>query len=133
MIYEKLFNLIRISRGKRMKRNLNACLLFLLLLFSSALYAGKPDDFYKMAKKSLKHSPEQALKNYSEALRYSDASWKKRAECLTNRGKLLFEMHPRQFFLRLRFHEVKALPLFFSNIPYISDPIFLKDITDYGE
>lgn len=76
-----------------MRKIHNVCLLMTLLFFSFTLYAGKPDEFYKKAKKSLKSSPQEALKNYSEALRYSDASWKKRAECLNDRGKLLFEMH----------------------------------------
>ncbi len=75
-----------------MRRIHNVCLLMILLFFSFPLYAGKPDEFYKKAKKSLKSSPQDALKNYSEALRYSDASWKKRAKCLNDRGKLLFEM-----------------------------------------
>ena len=66
--------------------------LFFFLFFSLSLYAGKPDEFYKNAKKSLKSSKKEALKYYSEALKYSDASWKKRAKCLNDRAVLLFEM-----------------------------------------
>lgn len=83
-----------------MKIKRTTCFLLFFLLFSSILHAGKPDGFYKKAKKSLKNSPQEALKNYSEALRYSDASWKKRAQCLNDRGKLLYEM--RQYFQALR-------------------------------
>ena len=70
----------------------NIFLLLLVVLFSFNLYAGKPDDFYKKARKLIKHSPKEALENYSEAIRYSDASWKKRAQCLNDRAELLMKM-----------------------------------------
>lgn len=54
------------------------------------IYAKSPDELYKNAKKLLNKSPKESLYFYNEAIRYSDSSWKKRAKCFYDRGKLLF-------------------------------------------
>lgn len=72
-------------------------ILFLILflvsfLFSFSSFAESPDEFFQQAKKIEKKDVIKAIYFYSEAIRFSDDSWKKRARCFVKRGILYYDL-----------------------------------------